>query len=372
MFQVKDFPSILAAMVNQMRAATTLITDYRPGSVARTIAEASAIELDELYQQMLNGLVEAIPSSLYLTFGFDLLPAAAATGRVTFSIPAPVGTPTVIVAGTAIADAGNVKTYATLEDVTIQAGGTSVTAPVRADEAGSSFNAEAGELDTMVNPIGDVSVTNAAPITNGRDVETEAERRIRFLDYITALSRGPIGAIQYGAKTAALTDANGAITEQVLEAKAVEAYITDNSQALGNVYVYLWNGVGAASAPLVAEAQKIIDGYVDGSGNKVEGWKAAGVEVHVSSVTTQAINVGLTVKTADGALTSEQEDALDERLTAYIDSVEIGGVVYRSELVAAALAVDGIIDAVVTAPVGDYVLTAAQKAIAGTLTYTVS
>ncbi len=56
MFQVKDFRSIVASMVNHVRATTTKITDFRVGGVARTLLEAPAIEIDELYQQMFNGL----------------------------------------------------------------------------------------------------------------------------------------------------------------------------------------------------------------------------------------------------------------------------------------------------------------------------
>ena len=51
MFQIKDFASITASMINWLRANTTKVTDFNVGSVVRTMAEASAAEMEELYLQ---------------------------------------------------------------------------------------------------------------------------------------------------------------------------------------------------------------------------------------------------------------------------------------------------------------------------------
>ena len=83
-FQIKDFLSIVASMVNYMRGATSKITDYNVGSVARTMVEAPAIEIDQLYQQMLFGLRDAIPTATY-----PLLPRQfTIASSVTIGIPA--------------------------------------------------------------------------------------------------------------------------------------------------------------------------------------------------------------------------------------------------------------------------------------------
>ena len=47
-FQIKDFASITAGMLNHARSVTSKITDFQPGSVARTIMEAPAVEVEEL------------------------------------------------------------------------------------------------------------------------------------------------------------------------------------------------------------------------------------------------------------------------------------------------------------------------------------
>jgi len=81
-FQIKSFAAIAASMINYARATQDEITDFSVGSVARTIMEAPAIEIEELYQRMLAGILEAIPVSVYRAFGFDPLEAAPARGYV--------------------------------------------------------------------------------------------------------------------------------------------------------------------------------------------------------------------------------------------------------------------------------------------------
>jgi hypothetical protein len=49
LFQLKNFTSIAGAMINHMRGTQSDITDFVIGSKARTLVEAPAIEMDELY-----------------------------------------------------------------------------------------------------------------------------------------------------------------------------------------------------------------------------------------------------------------------------------------------------------------------------------
>lgn len=83
-FQIKKFDSIIASMVNWLSSATNKITDFNVGSVARTMLEAVAIELEELYYQLLKAVEEAIEEAIYRTFNFPRNPSERATGNVTF------------------------------------------------------------------------------------------------------------------------------------------------------------------------------------------------------------------------------------------------------------------------------------------------
>lgn len=83
-FQVKKFNSIVASMINWISSATDKITDFNPGSVVRTIIEAVAMELEELYYQLLVAVEEAIDEAIYRTFNFPRNPPRKATGEVRF------------------------------------------------------------------------------------------------------------------------------------------------------------------------------------------------------------------------------------------------------------------------------------------------
>lgn len=84
-FQIKKFSSIVASMINWMSGATTKVTDFNQGSVIRTILEAVAMELEELYYQLLQATQEAIEEAIYRTFNFPRNPSEKATGMIRFT-----------------------------------------------------------------------------------------------------------------------------------------------------------------------------------------------------------------------------------------------------------------------------------------------
>ena len=101
-FQIKKFNSIVASMINWMSGATTKITDFNQGSVVRTILEAVAMELEELYYQLLQATQEAIEEAIYRTFNFPRNPSEKATGMVRFTRMTGSETAVSIPAGTLI------------------------------------------------------------------------------------------------------------------------------------------------------------------------------------------------------------------------------------------------------------------------------
>lgn len=371
-FQTKDFVSIVTSMINWMKAIQTKITDFRIGSVVRTLLEAAAVEIDQLYQQMANGLIQAIPASLYLAFGFDKLGALKANGIVTFSIPAPVGTNTPIVQGTTVTNADGSKAYITLALATILAGQTTVNADIQATVAGTVDNCGAGDINKVVGGPPTVTVSNASPIVSGRDAETDDQRRLRFIQYIAALSRGPLLSLEYGAETAQLVDGAGVVTERVVEAVAMETYLIRPSEPLGHVNVYIYNGGSGASGPLVTLAQQIIDGYVDGSGAHIPGYKAAGVRAAVAAVTLQSVNVTMRVRVTNNVLTSDQQTRMTENIQDVFAKNPNSSALRLSQLAAACTSVTGCIDATPLVPANDIAGIAGTKFTAGTITFQVA
>lgn len=367
MFQTKDFRSIVAGMINHLRGTTEQISDYNVGSVARSIVEAPAVEIDELYQQMANGLIESIPTAIYLAFGFDTLPATFAVGNIRFYLASAATQTYTIPAGTQVFVTGQPQGYLTTQAGILSVGQTQIDLPIQAEAVGAGFNAGANTITELAQAIGALQVTNPSPITTGADAETPADRKARFLDYVAALSRAPAFTIEYGATTAALRDTDGNITERVVTATVVEPYIADQTKPLGKIDCYIFNGATGASAALVTEAQKIIDGYVDGQ-TPITGYRAAGVICTVIAATITAVNVTIDVDLVAGYQLADVQTPVQNALSAYIGALGVGDELVVSELAAAALAVDGVYDCAVTAPSANQIGTLGAKYTPGTIT----
>lgn len=366
-FQVKDHYSIVASMINWIKATTTKITDFTVGSVARTLLEAPAVEIDELYQQMFIGIKEAIPVATYESFNFAKKDAISATGLIRVTIQ-PSTTAVLISAGTSFSGAGLPGSYTSLADTIIAAGKSFIDVSVQADEPGSTGNIAAGRaFELSPSPNGFVSATNLSAFSSGIDEETDDERKTRFAAYIASISRGTNGALVYGLKTTTLSDADGNITERVVAAAVVEPYLADSLQPIANVECYVHNGVGSTTAALVAKAQQIMSGYTDTAGNKVEGYKAAGVPCTVYAATEVAVKVAGNLTAADGYDEATLITSAGQAVYAYIQSLDLGQSCLVAELVHRIKSIDGVYNITLTSPAADVAATAKQKLMPGAI-----
>lgn len=125
------------------------------------------------------------------TFGFGRQQGGFATGFVTFSRPTASAYNITIPGGTQIvgieADVnGNsfTVTFQTTTAVTLTTGQTSVAAPIQSLLAGAQGNVAPNTITQFGNlgapPLGITTVTNSIPTTNGTDVETDPELKVRF------------------------------------------------------------------------------------------------------------------------------------------------------------------------------------------------
>lgn len=369
-FQIKNFVSIAASMINHMKGTQTELTDFSVGSVARTMVEAPAIEIDEFYQQMVNGLTEAIPVATYRSFNFNNLDAVSASGIIVLNIAAQA-TDVLIPATTVFSFSGGSTGYSSLADVIISAGNTTANVLCAAVTAGTVGNIARDQIFTVAPlPNGFVSATNPRAFSNGSDAETPDQMKQRFINYVSTLQRGTIAAIEYGLGTARIYDSSGIQIEGVASAKVIEPYVLDNTQPTGFVNGYIHNGVGSTTSDLVAEAQKIVDGYVDGSGNKVPGYKAAGVVVVVAAATEVPLNVTGAITTDTGYVHSDLVAQAASIITNYISSLGIGGTFIWAEAIALIMNIPGISNFSLTAPTADVASTNSQKLVPGTVVIT--
>ncbi len=368
--QIKDFASITASMLNWMRAAQDEVTDLEQGGIARTMLEAAAAEVDELYQQMFAGLREAIPVSVYRTFGFDVLEPAAAAGVVRVTITA-LSTDTLIPAGTVFAVAAGSE-YASRTDAVIPAGQVWVDVPVVAVLVGAAGNTAPNASFTMTPaPLGLVSAISAAGMRNGDDGETEEARRARFSEYVASLQRGTVRALRFGAGLASVTDAAGTVLERVTSATVIEAWRADPVlYTPGLVWVYVDNGSSAPSPALLDRCAAVLEGYVDQDGTEVPGWKAAGVQLEVRAATRTAVTVTATLLTQAGYDAAQVRAAAAAAIAAYLTALPIGAPAYRAEIIAAAMNIEGAANFTLTAPAADVLGSPTTKLFPGAVTIT--
>lgn len=339
-FQIKDFASISASAINWMRSTTKKVTDFNIGSVIRTLIEAVAAEIDELYQQMFIGLREAIPVSVYNSFDFAALGATSASGLIRVTVTS--GAAVTIPAGTVFSVDGRSVTYASQQDVTIASGATYADVQVSATSTGVAGNLGAGSSFTA-NPPPDrfVSAQNLAPFLSGQDAETDTARKIRFNAFIASLNRGTVVALTYGLKLTNVKDAAGNVIERVVGTAIIEPWRDDALQPISLVQCYIHNGVGSTSSALVTRAREVIYGYYE-NGQAVPGWKAAGVKVEVFAATEDTVAVVGEITVLDGFDVASTIDQAEQVIYSYILGLDVGVSCLKAAIVKRVMEIPGV------------------------------
>lgn len=343
-FTPKPFAEILADEVERVRLSTDRLTDFNVGSVTRSLLEANAVELDDYYQEMYLGLVRAIPTAIYIGFGFDLKPAVAAAGTAVFTrLGVGLDDVLTIPLGTRLVTAGGAY-FVTDAEVIIRAGTTSATVTITAEVPGAGGNADPDTLSLAGTTTSYYSVSNPTILSGGEDAETEEQRAERFADFIRSLARGTPAALEYAATIPALYHP---ITN-VLAERAQRAAVYETP---GYVALYIHNGSYGASAALVQAVQTLIDGERDPALNAwIGGYRPAGMRVVVEAMTDQAVDVALELSVNIGYGQDDVASALEAKLARWVRAALPGQQVRPIDIINVALGVDGVTAATLLAP----------------------
>lgn len=370
-FQLKDFASITASMINWMRSVQKKVTDFRIGSIVRSMLEAVAAEIDEFYKQAFIGLREAIPVAIYTTFNFPALTATPTTGLIRVTIDAQPGVITIAQGTVWVPSSGGSVNYAQTADVDIAIGDTFADVPVAAVTAGSIGNLPSGTTFTPSPvPTGFVSATNLSSWLTGIDTESDADHKTRFNSFISTLQRGTLAAIRYGLTTVTITDAGGNVIERVVTSQAVEPWVTDITQPVSLINAWIHNGVGATSGALLTQAQKVIDGYYDESNNPVPGWKAAGTKVVVAIATENPVNITGVLTPLPGYDKPTLIGKAIPALASYLQQLAIATPGLYAQLITRVESIPGVYNFVLSTPTTDVPAITGQKIMPGVITIT--
>ena len=174
----------------------TQITDFNDGSNIRNLLECISVDIFHLEfneNALLRQAFLTTATGHYLDlfgeeYGIKRKIALQAQGVVTFSISSAVNYPIEIQKNTRITNTETGLFYDTYTTVEIPVGSTSVTCPVRSLITGSRTNIPANSSFVFYNEnlFHEVSISNSADFTEGRDQENDEDYRARLLEVKTS------------------------------------------------------------------------------------------------------------------------------------------------------------------------------------------
>lgn len=270
-FRLKGANRILEDLINWVSTQTDKLTDFNIGSATRTLLESVALEVEEYYYNLDKAVRHAIKNAGYEAFGFKKKAATTASGYVTIFYEKQLSQPIIIEKGTQFHTGDNriTKTYyRSLETVVVEVGAQAALVKVECEKEGSIGNAIAGEICKISMGTPNIfNIANTYDFVNGKDEETEAQRELRFREYVHTLQRGTAEAIAYGIK-------------QVPGVSGV--YVDDNY--IGYVRVYAHDRDGNLSNDLKEKVNEAVDQY-----------RSAGIEVEVKPIFKRSADVDIDV-----------------------------------------------------------------------------
>lgn len=341
-------------------------SDFNVLSVLRSIAEGVATLGERWEEEMLVRFASGVETATFRSFEFTLLPAAKATGVVTFARTVTTGSQT-LAAGSRVRVPNTLKEYVTLDTVTMGIGVASGTSRIQAAIEGAFENTATGTITSIASPpVGALwTMTNAAAVTNGANVEDNEGRVLRFRQFVQDIHRSTADAIAHGARTAALYDIDGNVLEAVRDAEVTDQY--------GTARVAIWNGdatAPAASADLIVRARDVLYGYTDGvTGAHIPGYKAAGVALVVTAATILPVDVTVSLYLQDGYQMTQVAPSVREAILSVFSRQVVGSPKLRLNDLRQAIGLTrGVVDHVFSTPLADVAGGHGVIIVPGTLT----
>jgi uncharacterized phage protein gp47/JayE len=323
----QSFSGFVSTMVSAARAAAQSALDTSVGSVSLALLQAvggtalwlQGLVLQVLAQSRASTSEAADLDSWMADFSFARLPAAAATGQVSFARFQPTAG-AVIPIGALVATSVGGQQFAVAADPTNAAysanavaagipgyvmapGVAALTVPVAALVPASAGNVIAGAISVMLQPLSGIdTVTNATPLTGGIDPESDAAFRARFPLFLPSRS----------ATKAAIAFALNAIRSG-LSFTILEDQNLDGSPHPGFFLVVLDDGSGAPPGSLLAAA-----------GTAIDAARPVGVSFTVVAPQIVPANVTMSLGSVIAANHPADVAAVTNALLGFLDAVPVG------------------------------------------------
>lgn len=328
---LQNFSTLAEGMAASVQGAATTLLDLTVGSVLRAILEANAamaLWMQWLIVQTLSTTRLATSSgadcdSFGADFGFERLPAVAASGQVVFSRFTP-SLQALIPVGSSVTTASNMQSFLVVADTSnsaydpvqggyvLAAGIASVNALVVAAVPGMAGNIQPGAISLMSSAIADVdTVTNQNALTGGLDAESDGAFRARFGTYLAGLSKATNAAIG-NAVSAIMQGLSYSVMENVNQAGVVQ---------MGHFVVTVDDGTGNPSVNLLATVQQAVDAI-----------RPVGTSFAVQGPVVTQANISMTLTTENAADHAQAVAAVAVAIEAYVAALPVGGILSYTRL----------------------------------------
>lgn len=201
----KSISDILGGLIDYTSTHTSEITDFTPGSIIRSIYEAEAMELEQLYTLSIENILWGIRHSVLDAFGFTPKDATAAFGYVTVTLSTPLAAPLVLAKGTSFyssKDTAESIMFVTQDSYFIDTGTSSFQVVVYCTQLGTIGNIDSNYIDTMSSTqITSKTATNEEPFATGTNEESTDSVLQRFRQFVATRGRATVNAVDYAARS---------------------------------------------------------------------------------------------------------------------------------------------------------------------------
>ncbi len=320
---LKGFSQLVQDMGAALQSSSTALIDVSVGSVVRAIFEANASVVLWLQWLLLQVLQTTRAStsqgtdldSWMLDFGQTRLPATPSTGIVTFSRFSS-NLPATIPVGTTIKTADGSPSFSVTEDKTLSnwqssssgyllpIGVSSTNLPIACAVSGSAGNVLAGTIIMIAASLPGIDqVSNASPLTNGADAESDIAFRARFQNYLASLSRATLTAVRNAI----------ANVRQGMDVAVAENSTANGVAQIGSFAVVVDDGTGFPSSVLLSEVASAVDSV-----------RPVGTTFSVSAPQVLIVNVSLTALISSAAANAATIASIQNYVSAYLNSLPIG------------------------------------------------
>lgn len=332
--------------ISALLASTEQVTNLNPGSLIRSIMDASSAEdatiEQEIVDQMASGILQA-PYQIWQVVPEGAIPSQYS---LQWSLSASAPSAVTIPSGQMAFISGSNLQWATNQQATVSPG-SSVNVIGVCQTPGAISNVPAGTITSIQNsPSPYLTVTNpsAQPVVAGADAETQTQTEARLRNKTNSVHKGDDGAVELAALQAVVTDSAGNVLEQVLKDKSVDDLTP------GKAWLYAWNGVGDMSSNLQAAIAQQLTGYTDSNGVKHVGGKAAGVQYTITNVIANQQDVAGQILPQSGWTFSAVNTAAQDAISQFFSDLDVEDGMSTSQLIFAVLGVPGVADFLLTAP----------------------